>query len=186
MEMEIKQLSRQLEAKLARTEIMYVCTYVCMYVCMRPDWLTDANTQTTTHAYLHRDITQLQNQKMKAVESSVLGLMDEKAQRLQHKLHDELEKVLQQLYNIQQVRRVRALCIDMGIASPDPVMSFRPHIIPLRPTHRPRTRPAAWWRSASSSRRRRTWPWHGSCRRRVDCVLFIARHPLNQSSVLFV
>lgn len=104
MEMEIKQLSRQLEAKLARTEIMYVCTYACMH----SDRLTDANKQ-TTHTYLHRDITQLQHQKMKAVESSVLGLMDEKAQRLQHKLHDELEKVLQQLYNIQQVRRVRAL-----------------------------------------------------------------------------
>lgn len=101
MEMEIKQLSRQLEAKLARTEIMYVCTCVCMH----PNQLTDADKQ---HTYLHRDITQLQNQKMKAVESSVLGLMDEKAQRLQHKLHDELEKVLQQLYNIQQVRDVCA------------------------------------------------------------------------------
>lgn len=41
---------------------------------------------------------------MKALETSVLGVMDERAQRLQHKLHDELEKVLQQLYNIQQVR----------------------------------------------------------------------------------
>lgn len=58
-----------------------------------------------------RDITQLQNQKLKAVESSVLGLMDERAQRLQHKLHDELEKVLQQLYNIQQVRCFVCVCV---------------------------------------------------------------------------
>lgn len=44
---------------------------------------------------------------MKAVETSVVGLMDERAQRLQHKLHDELERVLQQLYNIQQVSACR-------------------------------------------------------------------------------
>lgn len=34
MEMEIKQLSRQLEAKLARTEIMYVRPHVCGNACM--------------------------------------------------------------------------------------------------------------------------------------------------------
>jgi hypothetical protein len=49
------------------------------------------------------------------VETSVLGLMDERAQRLQHKLHDELEKVLQQLYAIQQARGERGGRCDWGL-----------------------------------------------------------------------
>ena len=62
---------------------MYVC--VCMYVC--------------------RDINKLQDQKVKSLEAELLGVINGKAQDLNLKLSVELDKVLDQLNNIQQVGR---------------------------------------------------------------------------------
>jgi len=70
LEMELKQLSRHIAARLSRTELL--------------------------------DMAATQNQKLKSLETAILGVIDERAESLHHKLHGGLEKVIKQLYTIQQ------------------------------------------------------------------------------------
>lgn len=79
-EMELKQLGRQIEAKLSRAEVL--------------------------------DMTAAQNQKLKSLETAFLGVIDEKAESLHQKLYGELEKVLQQLYTIQQASEKGRSIVD--------------------------------------------------------------------------
>eukprot|EP00624_Nannochloropsis_granulata_P003956 evm.model.NODE_2982_length_36456_cov_21.122120.10 len=70
LEMEMKQLSCQIAARLSRTELL--------------------------------DMAATQNQKLKSLETAILGVIDERAESLRHKMYGELEKVIKQLYTIQQ------------------------------------------------------------------------------------
>jgi len=48
------------------------------------------------------DMAAMQNQKLKSLETAILGVIDERAESLHHKLYGELEIVVKQLYAIQQ------------------------------------------------------------------------------------